>query len=241
MKKVLLACIVLLMYSSSFAAKPKNAYVEIRTDFGTCIIHLYDETPLHKENFLKLVKEGTYDDVLFHRVIEHFMIQGGDPESKHAEAGTLLGEGDLGYQIPAEFRDSLFHKKGAVAAARDNNPEKASSSCQFYIVEGQTYTDDELDRLEELRMEGRKIPQYQREVYKNLGGTPHLDQNYTVFGEVVKGMDMIDKIASVPTDQNDRPIVNQRMSMRILKGGEVRRLEIELGIRQPKSILDFIF
>src|SRR5690606_28053334 len=110
-------------------------------DFGVCVIHLYNETPLHRDNFVKLVKDGVYEDVLFHRVIEHFMIQGGDPESKKAKPGQLLGEGDLGYTIPAEFRDSLFHKKGALAAARDNNPEKASSSCQFYIVQGKTFTD----------------------------------------------------------------------------------------------------
>lgn len=241
MRKTILTCFILVIYTVSFAAKPKNAYVEIRTAFGTCIIQLYNETPLHKENFLKLVKEGVYNDLLFHRVIKDFMIQGGDPDSKNAEPGAILGEGDLGYRIPAEFRDSLFHKKGALAAARDGNPEKASSSCQFYIVEGQTFTDDELDRLEAICLEGRKIPPYQREVYKQVGGIPYLDQQYTVFGEVVKGMDMIDKIESVPTDQNDRPLVNQSMSMRILRRGEVARLEKELGIRQTNNLLDKLF
>src|SRR5690606_40625578 len=130
-KSLLLTCLILLSIVAS-AAKPKHRYIEIRTDFGTCIIRLYNETPLHKDNFIRLIKEKVYDGVLFHRVIEHFMIQGGDPDSKNARPGEALGEGDLGYRIPSEFRDSLFHKKGALAAARDDNPEKESSSCQFY-------------------------------------------------------------------------------------------------------------
>lgn len=241
MKKLILFLSITLFILPTYADRLKNSYVEIRTDFGTCIILLYNETPLHKQNFLKLVKDGVYDGLLFHRVIKNFMIQGGDPESKNALPGELLGEGDLGYQVPAEFRDSLFHKKGVLAAARDNNPEKASSSCQFYIVQGKTFTDEELDRLEKEKLEGRSIPMYQRKVYKSLGGVPHLDQNYTVFGEVVKGIAMIDKIASVPTDKHDRPIVDQTMTIRILKRGEVRRLEKELGIREASNIFDFLF
>ena len=210
------------------AAKVRTQYVEIRTDFGVCVVKLYNETPLHKENFLKLVKKKFFEDLLFHRVIEKFMIQGGDLNSKNAASGTMLGDGNVGYTIPAEFRDELFHKKGALAAARDNNPEKASNGAQFYIVQGRVFSEAELDRLENGRLEGRKIPDDQREVYKTLGGVPHLDQNYTVYGEVVKGIEVVDKVAEVPTDKNDRPVVNQKMEMRILRRGEVRRLMKEL-------------
>lgn len=208
--------------------KDRHTYVEIRTDYGVCVVKLYNETPLHGDNFTKLVKDGTYNGLLFHRVIEQFMIQGGDPESKNAEKGTQLGNGDLGYKVEAEFRDSLFHKKGALAAARDDNPEKASSASQFYLVQGKVFTDEELDRLEELRLKGRKIPEYQREVYKTIGGVPHLDHNYTVFGEVVKGLEIVDIIAGVATDEFDRPVVDQKMQMRVLRRGEARRLEKQL-------------
>jgi len=211
-----------------WAAKPRNNYVQFRTEFGVFIIKLYNETPLHRDNFLKLVKDDFYDDLLFHRVIEQFMIQGGDPDSRNAAPGARLGEGSLDYTIDAEFRDSLFHKKGALAAARDNNPEKASSASQFYIVHGKTFTDEELDRLEENRLEGRKIPDFQRAVYKTLGGVPHLDQNYTVFGEVVEGIEIIDQIAALPTDDFDRPMVDQKMELNVLRRGEVRRLERKL-------------
>lgn len=214
---------------STWAAKPGNQYVEVRTELGTCTIRLYNETPLHRDNFLKLVKAKFYNDLLFHRVIENFMIQGGDPNSKYAAEKQVLGEGDIGYTIPAELRDSLFHKKGALASARDNNPEKASSGAQFYLVQGRVFTDDELDRMEDGRLEGRKIPQSQREVYKTIGGVPHLDQNYTVFGEIVKGIEMVDAIAAVPTDKMDRPTADQKMEIRILKRREVRRLEKELN------------
>src|SRR3546814_12587 len=149
---------------------------------------------------LKLIRDGFYDSLLFHRVIEEFMIQGGDPDSRDAAPGERLGEGEApGPRIQAEFRDSLFHKKGVIAAARDNNPEKASSNCQFYIVQGQVFTDQQLDQLENTRLGGRKIPAWQREVYKTTGGTPHLDQSYTVFGEVVRGMTLVDDIAAVET------------------------------------------
>lgn len=228
MKRILVFMIFTLIAQTVWAAKPKDQYVEIRTDFGVCVLRLYDETPLHRDNFIKLVKDKFYNGLLFHRVIENFMIQGGDPESRNSEEGTMLGGGDPGYKIPAEFVDRLFHKKGALAAARDNNPEKASSGSQFYIVHGKTFTDDELNRLEEGRLAGRKIPENQREVYKNLGGTPYLDQNYTVFGEVVKGMELIDELASAPTDAMDRPIVDQKMEIRLLKRREVRRLKKEL-------------
>lgn len=201
-------------------------YIELATRYGSCTIRLYDETPRHRDNMLKLVHEGFYDSLLFHRVIEHFMIQGGDPGSRNAREGQLLGSGEApGPGIPAEFRDSLFHKKGALAAARDNNPEKASSNCQFYLVQGQVFTDEELDMLEQTRLGGREIPASQREVYKTLGGAPHLDRNYTVFGEVVKGMGMIDRIAAVETDRYDRPVEDVRMTIRELSRKEVRQLE----------------
>ncbi len=189
--------------------KDRKKDVLLQTNYGDIVVRLSDSTPLHRDNFLKLVKTHYYDSVLFHRVIKNFMIQGGDPNSKHATAGEPLGNGGPNYRIPAEFRTSLFHKKGVIAAARDNNPEKASSGSQFYIVQGKIFTDAGLDSVETYRLNGRKIPAEQREVYKTIGGTPHLDQGYTVFGEVVKGLDVVDKIASVPTstgEDRDRPL-----------------------------------
>lgn len=228
MKKALSLLLFSLISILAFAAKPTHYYVRLLVNNDTCIIKLYNETPQHRDNFLKLTKEGFYDETLFHRVIKDFMIQGGDPDSKNAKPGVLLGEGDLGYAVPAEFNDSLFHKKGTLAAARDNNPEKASSSSQFYLVQGKTYTAKELDRLEELKLGGRKIPAYQRHIYETLGGTPFLDQNYTVFGEVVKGIELIDDIAALPTDSNDRPIRDQAMSISVLTPLATRQLEAEL-------------
>ena len=208
--------------------KPKNSYVKIKTNQGELIIKLYNETPQHRDNFLKLAKEEFYNNTLFHRVIKNFMIQGGDPDSKTATPNQVLGEGDIGYRINPEFNDSLFHKKGTLAAARDNNPQKASSGCQFYIVQGKVFTDEELNRVEQYRLQGRKIPAWQREVYKTIGGTPHLDQNYTVFGEVVRGLEMVDSIATVPTDTNDRPKQDVKMEVTVLKKREARKLEKEL-------------
>lgn len=230
MSKKILAFLLLslLTATAAWAAKERNTYIELRTDYGVCVIKLYNETPKHRDNFIQLVKDGFYDDLLFHRVIEQFMIQGGDPDSKNAEKGIQLGNGTLGYTIEAEFRDSLFHKKGALAAARDNNPEKASSASQFYLVQGKVFTEEELDRLEQVRLKGRQIPGYQREVYKTEGGVPHLDQNYTVFGEIVQGVEMVDTIAAVATDEFDRPMVDQKMEMRVLRRGEARRLERQL-------------
>src|SRR5258706_5300653 len=189
--------------------KDRKRDVLLQTNYGDIVLRLYDSTPLHRDNFLKLVKTGYYDNVLFHRVIQNFMIQAGDPDSRQAKPGEPLGGGGPGYRIPAEFRTTLFHKKGVVAAARDNNPEKASSGSQFYIVQGKVFTDDGLDSTETYRLGGRKIPADQRAVYKTIGGTPHLDQNYTVFGEVVRGLDVVDKIAAVQTSKaadRDRPL-----------------------------------
>jgi cyclophilin family peptidyl-prolyl cis-trans isomerase len=202
-------------------AVSKERLVEIKTDYGTMVVKLYDSTPLHRDNFIKLVKQGFYDSLLFHRVIEGFMIQGGDPESKHADSTALLGNGEApgGGMIPAEFRPNLFHKKGALAMARTDNPEKASSNCQFYIVQGKQYDNNFLNQVE------CGVRQYNpdfyyndadRKTYRTIGGTPFLDQNYTVFGEVIKGLEVIDKIAAVAKDENDRPVKNIRMKMRML-------------------------
>ena len=245
--------------------------VEVTTEFGVIVLKLYNETPLHRDNFIKLVKQGFYDSLLFHRVIKSFMIQGGDPVSKNADTGAVLGMGDVPYRIPAEFNPKLFHKRGALAAARDNNPKKESSGCQFYIVQGKTYTTKELEQIingknlnrkqevlyqvyqsdtvqaainalqnsgdkEVVRkyMDGlqtvvdaefnrrypnsTKVDPEQIELYINYGGAPHLDGDYTVFGELESGWEVIDKIAAQPVRSSDnRPIKNIRMKMRLLE------------------------
>jgi len=193
---------------------------------------LYNQTPKHRDNFLKLTKEGFYNGTLFHRVIKEFMIQGGDPDSKTVASSQPLGSGDLGYRVDAEFRDSLFHKKGVLAAARDGNKEKASSASQFYLVQGKKFTDEELDKTRMSRMNGRFIPNPQREVYKNFGGTPHLDGNYTVYGEIVQGLAMVDTITNVATSAADRPVEDIKMEVTILKKSEARKLEKrKLGLK----------
>lgn len=231
MKKLLL--FVLFFSSLSvFAAKPKNQYVRVKTEYGECIIKLYNETPLHRDNFLKLAKKGYYNGTLFHRVIKTFMIQGGDPDSRNAKPDSLLGEGGPKYTIPAEFRDSLFHKKGVLAAAREGdlvNPAKASSGSQFYLVQGKIFTDEQLNSLEEKRLKF-KIPEWQRQVYKTIGGVPHLDRNYTVYGEIVVGLELVDKIAAMETDKNDRPKQDVKMEITVLKKREARKLEKRLAL-----------
>jgi len=247
------------------AAKEKVAIIDanfvlIETEFGNMKIKLYDETPKHKENFLKLANEGFYNDLLFHRVIKDFMIQGGDPQSKNATPGAMLGNGGPGYQIDAEFNDSLFHKKGVLAAAREGdqvNPLKKSSGSQFYIVQGTKFTDEKLDYMEEQTsisnyitkhediqkeletlqqakdqvgidklietikskkgFQITKIPDFKREAYKNIGGTPFLDNAYTVFGEVVEGLEVIDLIANVKTQPGDRPVKDLKMKITLVK------------------------
>jgi len=228
--KYLSFLILILIGLSGFAAKPKHTFVRLKTNKGECIIMLYNQTPKHRDNFLKLVKEHYYDSTLFHRVIKDFMIQGGDPDSKTAKPSQTLGEGDLGYTVEAEFRDSLFHKKGALAAARDNNPKKASSACQFYLVQGKKWGDAELNQLEAGRLQGRKINPAHREVYKSVGGTPHLDQTYTVFGEVIKGIELIDTIANAPTAAANRPIEDVKMEITLLKKRQAKKLEKELKL-----------
>jgi cyclophilin family peptidyl-prolyl cis-trans isomerase len=196
--------------------KDNSIKIKVTTDSGVIVVKLYDSTPLHRDNFAKLVSEHFYDSLIFHRVISNFMIQGGDPQSKNAQAGAMLGNGgsDMA-RIPAEFKPNLFHKKGTLCAARDGNAEKASSACQFYIVQGKKYSDDELNGMEAGMQ--RKFTPEQRLAYKTLGGTPFLDQNYTVFGEVISGLDVIDKIASVQKGMADRPVGDVRMKMEIIK------------------------
>ncbi len=248
----------------------KETIVAITTEYGKIRVKLYNETPQHRDNFIKLINEGFYNDLLFHRVIKDFMIQGGDPQSKDAPASKQLGAGDVGYTIPAEFvYPKYYHKKGALAAARQGdqvNPQKRSSGCQFYIVQGKTMTDQELDRmeqnmqnkaresrfyeiaatqtdliqklqssgdragLEKLQMEiltqvdselannaPVKFSEQMRNDYKTIGGTAFLDNEYTVFGEVIEGLDVIDKIAAVKTLPGDRPEVDLKMTVKIEK------------------------
>jgi len=239
---------------------PNSNFVLIETEFGNMKIKLYNKTPKHKANFLKLANNGFFNDLLFHRVIKDFMIQGGDPQSKNAAPSVMLGNGGPGYQIDAEFNDSLFHKKGAFAAAREGdqvNPLKKSSGSQFYIVQGKKYTDEELDNMEiqlslneyianhpeiqkqisalqqaqnesgidqliektknEKDFVVNKIPDFKRKIYKDIGGTPFLDNSYTVFGEVIEGLEVIDKIADVKTAQGNRPVKDVKMKIKIIE------------------------
>lgn len=183
--------------------------VLIVTSLGDITIALYDNTPAHRDNFLRLVKDKFYDGVLFHRIIQGFMIQTGDPESKHAVQGQMLGMGGPDYRVPAEFHAANYHKRGAVAAARDNNPQKASSGSQFYIVDGRKFTESEMRQIE---MQYRKtFTAEQKAVYMNEGGAPFLDMDYTVFGEVVSGMEVVDKIAEQAKDRNDRPLTDVKI------------------------------
>jgi peptidyl-prolyl cis-trans isomerase B (cyclophilin B) len=197
----------------SISCQPKAQTYTIETTLGNIKVKLFENTPLHKANFEKLVAEQFYDSVLFHRIIPQFMIQTGNGATKTVSTGERpAGEGDLGYTVPAEFVPENFHKKGALAAARTGdqvNPEKRSSCSQFYIVQGRTFSDDELNAIEN-RMH-LTFSEFQQGVYKTLGGAPFLDQNYTVFGEVTEGLDVIDKIASVPTGPGDRPLTDIRI------------------------------
>jgi len=255
-------------------SKPKDTLVNISTPHGDIVVRLFDSTVKHKENFMKLAETGYFNGTLFHRVIEKFMIQGGDPTSRNAKPGVLLGDGDTNYTIPFEYVPAYLHKRGAFAAARENddeNPLKASSASQFYIVQGKVFTNDELDAVELkverrtkqyimmdlLKREGKedelkafrrmvdqrdttnirltiekyrnaveaqylrtkpfRITEEQRRVYTTVGGTPHLDGAYTVFGEVISGMEIVDQIAAVKTDTNDRPVKDIPMSVKIVR------------------------
>ena len=248
--------------------KENRKKIEMTTNYGTMVIELYNETPLHRDNFINLANNKAYDSLLFHRVINKFMIQGGDPDSRNAKINDTLGNGDAPYMIKAEFNNALFHKKGALAAARDNNPERASSAMQFYIVQGIICNDSILDVSEKFTnrnkardyyknvlekkplldsiqytMDTRNMKRYNilmdsildlalteenykpyvmpkehRKVYKSIGGYPKLDQNYTVFGEVTQGIEILDSIAKVKTDGFDRPLNNVRIqTIKLLK------------------------
>lgn len=215
-KSLLLLLLFVPLISPAQNRRKKDYLVTLNTDYGTMRLVLYDQTPRHKENFIKLVNDRFYDSLLFHRIIQNFMIQGGDPNSRKAQPGEPLGNGDVGYKIPAEIVPALFHKKGTLAAARDNNPEKASSGCQFYIVQGRVWTDDELQKQIERgrsRAPERSFSDAQKQTYKTLGGTPHLDGAYTVFGEVVDGLAVVDSIAKQARDAQDRPTKNIRMTV----------------------------
>lgn len=195
-----------------FSCTNKDTFT-IETDYGNMVVKLLDETPKHKENFSKLARQGFYNDLLFHRVMKGFMIQGGDPESKGAAMDKPLGSGGPGYNLPAEI--AVPHFKGMVAAARlgdQVNPAKESSGSQFFIVQGGPVDDAQLDAME--RAKGFKYLPAQREKYKKLGGTPMLDGDYTVFGEIIDGLDVIDKIAGVQTDGRDRPVKDVKMQIK---------------------------
>ena len=232
-RKLLITTLILFGLSSCAIVnlgKHKEQKMKIETSEGDITLKLYNETPLHRDNFIRLVKSKFYDGVLFHRVIDQFMIQGGDPNSKDAMPGKMLGDGDVGYTIPAEFRTpQLYHKRGVLAAARegdDENPEKASSGCQFYIVVGKQFTNEQLDEMEasQIKKYGHandstyKFSEQARTDYTTIGGTPHLDGNYTVFGEILTGMDVVDRIAQARTNRVDRPIEDIRIhKMRLIR------------------------
>lgn len=209
MKTFNLLKIAVFFFTLSFMSCTGDGYerVIISTEYGDMEAILYNSTPQHRDNFLKLVEEGYYDSLLFHRVIEGFMIQGGDPDSKEARPGARLGMGGPGYTIPAEI--GAPHVRGTLAAARDNNPQKSSSGSQFYIVQGRPVTDAMLDQMQMVK--GVMYNDAQRQLYKEVGGTPQLDGEYTVFGEVVEGLEIVDEIAVVDGDENNRPIQNVRM------------------------------
>ena len=271
--KILLICLAFIALTACNAGSKrqtnhhmeneKRTLVKLETTMGNITVALYNETPKHRDNFIKLVKEGVYDSTLFHRVIKQFMIQAGDPDSKNASDTAMLGSGDVGYTIPAEFNPKFFHKKGVLAAARqgdDVNPEKASSGCQFYIVTGRKFTEPQLLGMENKINEQREealfdslARQHMKEIYKmrkagdnagllelqdtleaqareladkeekfrftpeqikaysTIGGAPHLDGSYTVFGEVTEGMEVVDNIEIAKTNRSDRPIENIRI------------------------------
>lgn len=212
--------VLLLLPCNILFAQEEETLVLIDTDMGEIKVKLFNDTPLHRDNFIKHVEENTYNDLLFHRVIKQFMIQAGDVNSKDAPLDSILGSGDLDYRIPAEIiYPKYYHKRGALCAARSSdevNPEKESSATQFYIVTGKFYTEHELDKME--REQNKKFTPEERQSYMLEGGAPHLDGNYTVFGEVVSGQKVVDKIQLVMTNMNDRPLKNIKIkSMSIVK------------------------
>lgn len=217
MRKIF-ALLMIIMTSTMIYAQDKRRVVMMQTTAGNIRIELYNETPLHRDNFVRLVNEHFYDSLLFHRVIKSFMIQAGDPVSRHAQPGVFLGDSTLNYTIPAEIRTpQIYHKRGAVAMAREPdevNPEQKSSSCQFYIVWGKRFSSQAIERVQE-RLDtikgGIKLTDEMISTYRKTGGTPHLDGTYTVFGEVTEGLDVIERIQAVMTDDDDRPVEDQRI------------------------------
>lgn len=204
-------------YSRQFSKSDGLYHVLIMTDAGNLVVKLYNETPLHRDNFIDKVRAGFYDSLMFHRVINNFMIQGGDPNSKKAEPGESLGNGSApGDRIAAEFRteQGIYHKRGALAAARDNNPEKASSNCQFYIVQRKPWRPTQLDST--IVQRKLTLNEEQKKIYTTVGGTPHLDGGYTVYGELEEGFDVLDKIAATKTNKSDRPEQDIRMRMFVI-------------------------
>ncbi len=216
MKTLMLSIAFLLSTLLTQCNRDPFTYVKIHTDYGDMKVKLYNSTPGHRDNFIKLVKEHYYDDLLFHRVIRNFMIQGGDPQSRNAAPNVHLGSGGPGYQIPAEI--GRYHFKGALAAARTggpSNPQKRSSGSQFYIVQGRPVTEDRLHQMEQQK--GIKYTPEDIKRYTENGGTPFLDNDYTVFGEVIEGLEVIDKIAQVPTMPGDRPQKDVKMKIELVK------------------------
>lgn len=228
MKTILIAICMAFALSANAQTKEKRQQVLLETTAGNIRIELYNETPLHRDNFLKLVNLHVYDSLLFHRVIKDFMIQCGDPKSKTAEPGAFLGEGDLDWTVEQELRlPQFFHRRGVLAAAREpdsDNPYRESSACHFYLAWGKTFTDAELDkmqsRLDTLYGYRVKLTPEMRETYKTIGGIPHLDGGYTVFGNIVEGLDVVDKIQQVATDKNDRPLEDVRILKATVVGEE---------------------
>lgn len=207
--------LLLLLIGTMMSCKTKQKFVLIETDYGNMKVELFDSTPLHKENFLKLAAEGFYNDLLFHRVISGFMIQGGDPDSKGASPQKRLGAGGPGYKIDAEI--GAYHFKGALSAARQGdqvNPKKMSSGSQFYIVQGNPIQDAQLNQM--TAKKGIAYSAEDKQKYSTLGGTPFLDNEYTVFGQVIEGMEVIDKIAAVKTANGDRPVEDVKMKVKIV-------------------------
>jgi len=213
MKRFILFCTAgLLMFFLNSCSSDDSTYASIETSYGTMVVRLFNSTPQHRDNFIRLANEGFYDSLMFHRVISGFMIQGGDPNSKFAGPQDQLGFGSPGYTLDAEI--GALHFKGALAAARDMNPEKRSSGSQFYIVHGNNVNDSTLDNIE--LQKGIVYTPEERDLYKKVGGAPFLDGDYTVFGEVVEGMEVIDAIAAVPKGRADRPVTDVRMKVNII-------------------------
>ena len=211
MKKIILFINILFFINQPLKAQSKKDYLlTIGTPWGAMHAVLFDKTPKHKANFLKLVDDKFYDGLLFHRIINGFMIQGGDPNSRKAKSNETLGNGDVGYKVDAEILPDLFHRKGVLAAARDNNPTKASSGCQYYIIQGKVWNDSTLQQ-QMARSPQRIFTDEQKQVYKTIGGTPHLDGNYTVFGQVIDNLWIIDSVATQKRDSQNRPLVDLPM------------------------------